>query len=150
MEAGQVRDESVLLHEPDAPLIEWLDQRLQRRPCPIHQALFEREPEMFCRHQFRGVGQGEDQLDAWGHHHLGTAVPASVIDDQDQQTLVCWIKPSLEQTQGGTERSRIDGIEAQQIRSPREGMNKTVDVGPFEPIGVGCGGAHPTLCPAAP
>ena len=52
---------------------------------------------MFCRHQFRGVGQREDQLDAWWNHHPGTAVPPGVINDQDQQTLVCWIEPSLEQ-----------------------------------------------------
>ena len=128
MKAREVRDEGVLLHQPDAALIERLNQRLQGRPRSIHQALLEREPEVFCRHQFRGVGQGEDQVDAWRHYHSGTAVPASIIDDQDQQTLVCWIKPSLEQTQGGTERSRIDGIEAQQIRSPREEMNKAVDV----------------------
>jgi hypothetical protein len=140
----------MLLHQPDTPLIEWLDQRIQRRPRPIHQALFEWNPEMFCGHQFRGVGQGEDQLDAWGNDHLGTAMPASVIDDQDQQTSVCWIKPSLEQTQGGTERSGIDGIEAQQIRSPGEGMDEAIDVRPFESIGMGCGGPHPTLGPATP
>ena len=40
MEAGEIRDESMLLHQPDAPLIEWLDQRLQGRPRSIHQALF--------------------------------------------------------------------------------------------------------------
>ena len=89
VKAREVRDEGVLLHQPDAALIEGLDQRLQGRPRSIDQALLEGEPQMFCRHQFRGVGQGEDQLDAWRHDHLGTAVPASVIDDQDQQTLVC-------------------------------------------------------------
>ena len=52
MEAGEIRDESMLLHQPDAPLIEWLDQRLQGRPRSIHQALFKWDPEMFCRHQF--------------------------------------------------------------------------------------------------
>ena len=101
-------------------------------------------------HQFRRVWQCEDQLNTWRHDHLGTAVPASVIDDQDQQMLVCWIKPSLEQTQGRTERSGINGIEPQQIRSPRERMDKAVNVRPFEPVGVGRGGPHPTLGPAAP
>ena len=150
MKAREVRDEGVLLHQPDAALIERLDQRLQGRPRSIHQALLEREPEVFCRHQFRDVGQGEDQVDAWRHYHSGTAVPASIIDDQDQQTLVCWIKPSLEEAQGSTERGSIDGIEAQQIRSPRERMDEAIDVRPFESIAVGRGGPHPTLGPAAP
>ena len=86
MKAREVRDEGVLLHQPDAPLIEPLDQRLQGRPRSIHQALFKWDPEMFCRHQFRGVGQREDQPDAWRNHHPGTAVPPCVINDQDQQT----------------------------------------------------------------
>ena len=150
VEAGEIRDESVLLHQPDAPLIEWLDQRLQGRPRSIHQALFKWDPEMFCRHQFWGVGQREDQPDAWRNHHPGTAVPPCVINDQDQQTLVCWIEPSLEEAQCGTERSDIDSIEPQQIRSPRERMDEAIDVRPFEPIGVGCGRPHPTLGPAAP
>ena len=150
MKAGEVRDEGVLLHQPDAALIERLDQRLQGGPRSIHQALLEWEPEVFCRHQFRGVGQCEDQVDTWRHHQLGAAVPASIVDDQDQQTLVCWIEPSFEETQGSTERGRIDGIEAQQIRSPRERMDEAIDVRPFESIAVGRGGPHPTLGPAAP
>ena len=60
------------------------------------------------------------------------------------------MKPSLEEAQGSTERGSIDGIEAQQIRSPRERMDKAIDVRPFESIAVGRGGPHPTLGPAAP
>ena len=114
----------MLLHQPDAPLIEWLDQRLQGRPHSIHQALFKWDPEMFCRHQFWGVGQREDQPDAWRNHHPGTAVPPSVINDQDQQTLVCWIEPSFEEAQCGTERSDIDSIEPQQTVLPENGWTK--------------------------
>ena len=78
MKAREVRDEGVLLHQPDAALIEGLGQRLQGRPRSIDQSLLEGKPEVFCRHQLWGVGQGEDQVDAWRHDHSGTAVPACV------------------------------------------------------------------------
>ena len=100
---------------------------------------------MFCRHQFRGVRQREHQVDTWRHDYLGTAVPPSVLDDQDQQMLVCWIEPSLEETQGSTEQSDIDGIEPQQVRSPRGQVDEAVDVRPFEFVGVGCGLPRPDL-----
>ena len=104
---------------------------------------------MFGGHEFRGVGQGEHELNARWHHHPRAAVPACVVHHQHQQTNVCWVEPRFEQCQGGTERFDIDGIEAQQIAAPGVWMHETIDVGPLEAVVMQGGGHGPPLGPAA-
>ena len=124
------------------------------RPCSVGQARltspsFKGQPEMFSGHHLWSVRQGENELDAIRHHHPRTAVPASVVHHQDQQTNVCWIKPHFEQRQGGTEGLHVHCTEAQQIAASRVRMDEAIDVRPLEAVVVQGGRPCPPLGPTA-
>ncbi len=149
MKAGEVGDQGLLLHQPDAAPVQGGDQGREGGPGPIHQTFFQGQPEVLGRHQFWRIRQGKYQQNSRRDHHLWTAVPAGIVHHQHQQTFVCWVKSNFEQRQGSTERLHIHGIEAQQIGPAGVRVDEPIDVRPFEAIVVRCGGARPPLGPAA-
>lgn len=94
-------------------------------------------------HEFRCVGQGEQQFNAFRTDHFSAAMPPGIIDVEHDMSLVVWVDSCFEELKSGIEGDDIHTLEPQEIATSTPRMNETIDVKPGIAVAVGNALAFP-------